>query len=123
MAYDSGYNTIPGLVATGDLSSSQYKVVKLASTAGAVKVAAAATDAAVGILYNEPASGEPALVAYGGVVKVLSEASVTAGSYVAPSTTGRAKITTTGNDDVFGQALTAGDAGDIISVLWMRFNY
>lgn len=123
MAYDAGYLTIPGFVATGDLSSSQYKLVKLASTAGAVKVCSAATDVSIGVLYNEPASGEAALVAHGGVVKMLSEASVTAGAYVAPSTTGRAKVTTTGNDDVVGIALTAGDAGDIISVLWARFNY
>jgi hypothetical protein len=107
-----------GLVATGDLSTSQYKVVKYGSTAGTVKVASTSTDAMAGVLQNEPASGEAALVACLGVCKAQAEASVTAGCFVTASSTGRVKKTTTDHDYVIGKALEASSsAGDIIQVL------
>lgn len=110
---------IPGLVATGDLSSSQYKLVKISSTAGAVKVGSAATDDCIGVLYNDPTDGQPAEVVTLGVVAVLAEASVSAGNPVACSTTGRVKATTTSNNTVVGYALEASSAaGDLISILF-----
>lgn len=113
------YDSIPGLVATGDLSSSQYKIVKASSTAGAVKVAAtAATDAILGVLQNDPTAGQAAEVAFNGICKVLAEASVTYGSSVTVSSTGRAKTTTTDGNRIVGIALAASaSAGDIIPVL------
>ena len=107
-----------GLVATGDLSSYQYYVVKHGSTAGTVKVASAVDDAIAGILQNEPASGEAAEVAVLGVVKAAAEASVSAGSYLTVSSTGRVKATTTDLDYTVGQALEASSsAGDIIQIV------
>ena len=107
-----------GLVATGDLSSYQYYVMKFGSTAGTVKVATAVTDALAGILQNEPASGEAAEVAVLGVVKAAAEASVTAGAYLTVSSTGRVKKTTTDLDFTVGQALEASSsAGDIIQIV------
>lgn len=124
MATSSAHMTIPGLVAGADLSSSQYKAVKLASTAGEVILAVLPADKAIGILLNDPADGEEALVVYSGVAKALSEASVTAGALVAASTTSRVKITTTADDGVIGRALEASSAaGDIISVMVHPFNY
>lgn len=120
------YMTIPGLDAGADLSSNQYYIVKLASTARQVIVGAAATDGVIGVLMNDPsAQGQPAEVACIGVVKVAAEASVSAGAWLASSTTGRAKTSTTGNDDIIGRAITAStSAGDLITaVIGGGFNY
>lgn len=123
MAIYGDYFTIPGVVATGDLSSSQYKVVIAASTAGAVKVGAtAASDAILGILQNDPTSGQPAEVACVGVCKAAGETSISYGSKLTVSSTGRVKATTTDKDEVIGIALAAtSTAGDIIPVLLSRF--
>ena len=126
MTISSGqYLTIPGLTAGATLAAKQYYVVKLASTAKQVIAAAAATDGAIGIVQNDPASGEEALVACLGAVKAAAETSVSAGDWVASSTTGRVKTTTNANDDVIGRALEASSAaGDIITVLLgTGFNY
>lgn len=109
--------TLPGMIATGDLSGSQYKIVKLGTTANTVKVGSAGTDAIVGVLGNDPTDGQEALVQFTGVAKVLAEASVTKGSLVSCSATGRAKTTTTANHQVLGRALEASAAaGDLIRV-------
>lgn len=124
MATYGEYWAIPGIVASGDLSTSQYKVVKFATTAGAVVVGAAGSDKIAGVLMNDPTSGQAAEVAVGGIVKVLSEASVAAGDHVVSSTTGRAKTTTSANDHVLGIALdAAGAAGDLIRVYVAISNY
>ena len=119
MAHYGRYDVIPGLVATGDLSSSQYKIVIASSTAGAVKVGAtAASDPILGVLMNDPTSGQAAEVACNGIAKVQAELSVTFGADVTVSSTGRAKATTTDGDKVLGKALAASAAaGDLIPVL------
>ena len=119
MAIGGHYISIPGLVSAEDLSSSQFKTVKLASTAGQVKAVAAATDEAIGVLQNAPASGEEAQVAALGVVKALVEASVSAGDFLGPSSTGRLKAATTDNNLNLGYAVTGSStsAGDLITVI------
>lgn len=118
MALGGEYLSIPGLTAGQDLSSIQYKIVKFASTAGQVIVGAAATDNLLGVLMNDPAANEPAHVATIGVAKVQAEASQNAGAWVTSSTTGRAKVTSSGNDDVIGKLLEASTtAGDIVAIL------
>jgi len=111
-----------GLVATGSLAAYQYYVVKHGSTAGTVKVAdTAATDTLVGILMNDPASGEAAEVAVLGVVRAAAEASVTAGAALTCSSTGRVKATTTDLNQVVGYALEASaTAGDLINIVVAR---
>ena len=109
--------TIPGMLAGADLSSSQYKLVKAASTANEVVVGTSSTSSVLGVLRNDPADTEEASVQCAGVVRALSEASVTYGSWVTCSTTGRVKSTTTVDNRVIGIALEAGNAGDIIKVL------
>jgi hypothetical protein len=121
MSTGGKYLSLPGLTATGDLSSKQYMVVQAASTAGAVKLATtAATDLLLGVLQNDPTSGQAAEVAFAGVCQALSEDSVTFGSYLTCSTTGRVKTTTTDGDEIVGFALRAGDAGDKIPVMLKR---
>ena len=113
----SWFGPTVGLVATGDLSSNQYYVMKFGSTAKTVKVAAAVTDALAGILQNEPASGEAAQVAGLGYCLAAAEASVTQGSYLAVSSTGRVKSTTTNLDYIIGTAQEASvSAGDVIQI-------
>lgn len=122
MATYGEYWTIPGLVATGDLSSSQYKIVIAASTAAAVKVGTTlATDPVLGVLQNDPTDGQPAEVAFAGICKVLCEASTTYGSQLTVSATGRAKTTTTDGARIIGTALEAySTAGGLIRVLLGR---
>jgi hypothetical protein len=82
------------------------------------------TDVVLGVLYNDPTSGQPAEIAIGPVVKAQAEASLSAGDYVSGDTTGRLKATTTANDDVFGVLLEASSsAGDLVRVLVRGFNY
>ena len=123
MAITQEYGTIPFVVATGDLSSYQYYVVKAGSTAGTVKVAGtAASDAILGVLQNDPASGEPAEVAAWGVAKAIAAASVTYGCKLTTNSTGQVAATTTDKDEIVAIALEASAAaGDIITVLLTRF--
>jgi hypothetical protein len=118
MALGGMHTSLAGLTAAGTLATSQYKIVKFASTAGQVIVGALATDNLIGVLMNDPADGEAADIAVLGIAKVQAEASQSAGAWVTSSTTGRAKVTSTGNDDVVGKLLEAStDAGDIVAIL------
>lgn len=109
--------TFGGLLAGASLASSQYKIVKFASTAGEVVVGSAATDKLAGVLLNDPADGEEALLGIFGVFKCLAEASVTAGTAVTVSSTGRAKNISAITNTQIGVALDASSsAGDLIRV-------
>jgi hypothetical protein len=110
--------TIPGLKASVTQASNQFKIMRLSTTAGEVKVGTSATSNICGVLLNDPGAGEAAEVQYLGIAKVLTEASVTVGGIVVCSSTGRAKLSTTGGDRVLGIAMDAANAaGDLIRVL------
>lgn len=118
MAFSTVYTTIPGLVATATLAAKQYYVVQASSTAGECKVGTSATSKLLGIVQNDPAAGEAALVAAVGICKAAAEASVTYGSFLTCSSTGRVKTTSSAGNFVIGKALAASSAaGDIIAVL------
>ena len=107
-----------GLTASATLAAKQYSLVKAASTAGEVIVAAAATDDILGVFQNDAGADEPVSIGIGGVLKVAAEASVNIGDWVTSSTTGRAKTTTTDGDVVLGHAIDASSAaGDIVRVV------
>lgn len=111
---------IPGLVAGGDLSAAQYKVVKFASTAKAVIAVAATTDLAIGILQNDPTSGQEALVAKPGEIAIAlaGAADIAAGELLGFNSTGQVADHTTDGRLVIAQALEASTAvNDEISVL------
>lgn len=76
MAISADIQTLPGLVAAADLSAKQYYWMEMASTAGQCKTLNATTDEAIGILQNDPTSGQEAEVAYAGVAKVIAGTSV-----------------------------------------------
>ena len=125
MAGSSHITHIPGLVAGEDLSSGQYKVVKHASTAGQVVAVSATTDSAIGILQNDPASGEAASVAGpGSVAKALAgTSSIAAGDVLGYNTTGQVEDHTTDGRFILAQAQeAAGSSGDVITVTVQGLN-
>lgn len=111
-------NAIPGLVAGVSLASHQYKVIKAASTAGAVIPVNASTDVAIGILQNDPTAGQPALIAGPGdiAIGIAGANNLALGNLLGYNTTGQL-ITASANDKI-AQALEASTAvGDYIKVL------
>lgn len=115
------YETIPGLTAAADLSTHQFKVVKLLSTAGTINLAATSVlvSTVVGLLQNNPRQYDSAEVAYSGIAKgIAGTSTIVIGSVLAVNTTSRLVNTTTDNLQAVGKALTPASAiGDVISVL------
>lgn len=121
MAYEIGTaNAVKiTLVAAADLSAKQFTFVKLDS-AGKAAAVAAATDKAIGVLQNAPKSGEEAEVLVIGGTKLVLGGSVTEGAAVGTTNAGAGTALTVGTDTtkyVFGQALTEGSSGEIITVI------
>lgn len=120
MAYEiSNYSVKVSLIAGGDLSSSQYKFVKLNSS-GQVIAVAAATDRPIGVLQNNPASGGTAEVLVSGGTKLVLGGTVTEGGIVSPSSTGAGVAIVAGTDTtkyICGTALTEGASGEIITAV------
>src|SRR3990167_524157 len=103
--------TIPGITAGLTLAAHQYKVVKWASTANAVVVVTATTSEAIGVVLNDPAAGEIALVADDGIVPCIAGASdLAAGENVGYNTTGQVADHTTDNRRSIGKVLEASTA-------------
>ena len=116
MAYTANITTLPGLTAGADLSSKQYHAVKAASTAGQVISVDATSDLATGILQNDPASGEEAAVAVGGLAKGKAGTSVgwTAGVRVGYNTTGElVPVTIDDNRPIIGTLPLTRENGSI----------
>lgn len=113
-------NLIPGLVAGESLAAHQYKVVKFASTAGQVLKVTATTSIAIGIVQNDPASGEPALIAGPGslAIAVAGANDIAKGELLGFNTTGQVVDHTTAGRWVIAQAMEVSTAvGDYIQVL------
>lgn len=120
MAYEiSNYSVKVSLVAAADLSSSQYKFVKLDS-AGKVVAVAAATDRPIGVLQNNPTSGNVAEVLVSGGTKLVLGGTVTEGAIVSPNSSGAGVAIVAGTDTtkyICGTALTEGASGEIITAV------
>lgn len=116
--------------AGADLSTKQYTFVKVNSSGQAVS--AAAGEAAIGVLQNEPTSGQTATVQVAGIAKVKAGGNVTAGARVAADADGKAVTATLGRtntsdagaaadpligSNVMGIALEGGANNDVIAVL------
>jgi len=113
-------NLLPGLKAGADLSSSQYKVVKFASTAGEVVAVSATTDNAIGVLQNDPADGEAALIAITGSIAtcIAGVADLAVGELVGFNTSAQVADHTTDTRLHIGMAVEASTAvGDEVSVI------
>ncbi len=109
---------LPGLLAGLTLAAKQNYVVKHASTANAVVAVTATTDIAIGVVLNDPASGEAALVADDGIVPCIAGVNDLArGENVGYDSTGRVVDHTTANRLSIGRALEASTTvGDIVSI-------
>lgn len=105
--------------AGADLTGKEYHVVKTNSS-GKIVLASAATDAIVGVLETVGKAGETvsvAVISGAGSFKVKTGGAVTKDAYLTANADGKAVVTTTAGDRVFGRALAAGASGDVIEYL------
>ena len=110
------YLSIPGMKAGASFASKQYTPVKLSSTAADTVLQATTTAMwAVGIIQNDPASGESAEVACLGISRAVAGTStITRGTTLSYNSTGVVNVTA---GKVFALALqAAGAVGDLIWV-------
>ena len=105
MAYEKVGATLPGVVASGDLTGSQFLFVKVdgEKTVGL----AGAGEAVEGVLQNKPDTDHAATVwGCGTVSKVVAGAAVAAGAFVTPDAASKGVTAGTG-DYIAGRCLTA----------------
>ena len=117
MAYESPGMDIGTFTASADLSSKQFYFVKL-SSATQVTVCAAVTDKPIGVLQNDPTSGNSAIVRVLGLSKISADATLAAGNVIGTSADGQAQPITLGTETtvhVCGQAVEAGSAGETLT--------
>tara|TARA_R110001599_G_scaffold243355_2_gene443144 strand:+ start:2211 stop:2594 length:384 start_codon:yes stop_codon:yes gene_type:complete len=106
------------LEAGADLSSSQYKMVKL--SAGKAILCVAVTDIPVGVLQNKPTSGQAATVCVSGASKMLAGATINSGDQVGTDASSTAAPYVAGTDTtsyVVGTALVGGSSGEVLTAL------
>lgn len=99
-----------------DLSTKQYLVMKTDAN-GKYIPATAATDALSGVLVNFPKLGETADVAMingSGTFKVIAGGTIAKDAYLTTDANGKAVSTTTAGNRVFGRAVAAASAGDLL---------
>lgn len=101
-------------IAGEDLSSAQFKFVTLESD-GQIDLADAAGENAIGVLLNDPASGEAATVAVSGKVMVTSGGTIAAGAQIQTDASGDA-LTAASGDVVLGYALEAAVDGQVFAI-------
>ena len=116
MAFEGPQIKIPGLTASADNTSNQYKFVKM-SGEKTVTVCAAATDLPIGVLQNAPDSGEEAEVTGFGVTKLIGTADLNYGDRIGTSSGGHAVAKTAGTTDyIVGEVINGnGGAGGYIT--------
>jgi small ligand-binding sensory domain FIST len=103
------------LPAGADLRTHQYKFVEIGS--GGTIVLTGNDGHADGVLLNDPNTGEAAIVAISGIVKVKCGGVVTRGGNVASGANGAAKNPATASS-ILGTAIETGADGRIISILF-----
>lgn len=99
-----------------DLSAKQYYLVYL-SSADTVS-ACGANGKAIGILQNEPESGEEAVVALTGISKFVCSETVAVGKYVTSTSAGKGEVVDAAGEHAVGTCVEATSAdGDIGALL------
>lgn len=119
MSHYGNINSLGGLVAGSTFAAGQYKVVKFASTAGAVVPVTATTDLAIGIIQNDPTTGQEASVAGPGSIAtaLAGAADIAAGELLGFNSSAQVVDHTTDGRYMLCQALEASTAvGDEIKV-------
>ena len=119
MAYYSGRGIDLSFSASGDLGSYQYRFVKCASTSFRVDLATGACNPlAIGVLQNDPYSGQEAAVRVAGLTKIYCDAggAITVGKLLTSASNGKATLATASH--IMGIALEADSSGcGMISML------
>jgi hypothetical protein len=118
MAYESPSITLGTLTAAADLSSKQYHFVKLAS-ATTVNVCTATTDRAIGILQNDPTSGQQAIVQIFGISKVVADGTIAFNNVIGTSADSQADAIVPGTDTsvvTLGIAIQAASASETFTM-------
>jgi hypothetical protein len=122
MAYEfSNYSVKATLVAGEDLSAKQYNFVKIDNGTGRAVAVSGATDRPIGVLQNNPASGQEAEVLIVGGTKIKAGGSASAGQalFASASATGvTLAFGTTGSAAfVAGSFITSAAAGEITTAV------
>ena len=102
-------------IAGADLSAAQYKFLE-SNSSGTVTVTNSAGEYVLGVLQNNPASGNAATVAIFGISKVVLGGTVAINDQISTDASGRAIAATTGHK-IVGIAIKGGAVGEIGSVL------
>lgn len=116
MAYKGSQPFKISLSAGADLSAKQFYFVKLDASGNAV-VCSGATDVPVGVLQNNPKSGQAAEIVVIGMTKVSSDAALSIGASIGTSADGQADAKVAGTDTTeyaVGVMLTATGAAGVI---------
>lgn len=111
--------------AAADLSTKKNYIVKL-DASGNVVLAAAATDAILGVLANAPKlndTADVALVNGDGTFLVVAGGTITKDAYLTTNSSGQAIATTSAGDRVIGRALTAAVTGDVLQYVKSNEKY
>ena len=117
------YTGVPGQPGSADPNGgNQYRFVEIA-TDGVRPASGAGESFVIGVLQNKPQFlGSAATVAIAGVSKVEAGENISAGDKVAAGSGGKAEaVNITSANSITGYALTAGSAGEIISVLLHQY--
>jgi len=122
MAYEfSNYSVKVTLVAGESLAAKQYHFVKIDNGTGKVVAVSGATDRPIGVVQNNPASGEEAEVLISGGTKIKAGGSASAGQalFASASATGvtLAFGTTASAAFAAGTFITAAAAGEITTAV------
>jgi hypothetical protein len=108
MAYNNIHGKVETYPAGADLTGSQYLFVK---ASGANVVVCGDGEAAIGVLFNDPAITRAASVVRGGDPQVYAGTALAAGIDIASDAAGKAVVAATG-DVVLGTTRHAAAAGD-----------
>ena len=116
MAYEAAQVKVGQFTASADLSAKQYHFVKMSGN-NTVTVCSAITDVPIGVLQNNPTSGQAAEVCLFGISKVVADGTLAAGNVIGTSLDGQADAITAGSDTtvyVMGIALAAASVGETV---------
>jgi len=116
MAVELAGNDIGFLTAAADLSAKQYYIVKC-TAAEAVNVGSSAGEAVLGVLQNDPTSGQPAIVRTTGVSKVIvGTGDLAVGALVQTNASGQA-IAAASGDYTIGYCIKGASAGEYAEIV------
>lgn len=100
-----------GVTASADCSAKQYHFAVISGDE-TVTFAGTAGVKCVGVFNNKPASGDPAEILVGPIVKITLSATIAANADISTTNAGQAKAAATG-ERILGQLLEGGASGEV----------